>query len=165
MIRKGDTLYKISRIYRVPLALILRANPYVDVYNLQPGDEICIPLIPQQIKPPMPGMPGNPGNQEHLMIYVVQDGDSMGSVLKRFRLTPEEFLKINRPEHIMLRPGSTVEVPEANMGTGNRPRLPEMEEGLEEEFEEGEYDEEQFGRESMMPMPENPDSSSQMPEE
>lgn len=43
-IKKGDTLYGLSRRYRVPLALILRANPYVDVYNLQVGDTVCIPV-------------------------------------------------------------------------------------------------------------------------
>ncbi|SET05373.1 LysM peptidoglycan-binding domain-containing protein [[Clostridium] polysaccharolyticum] len=43
VIKKGDTLYSISRRYDVPLAMVLRANPYVDVYNLQIGDEICIP--------------------------------------------------------------------------------------------------------------------------
>lgn len=35
VIRSGDNLYQLSRRYRVPLALILRANPYVDVYNLR----------------------------------------------------------------------------------------------------------------------------------
>ena len=45
VIRSGDNLYQLSRRYRVPLALILRANPYVDVYNLRPGQEICIPTV------------------------------------------------------------------------------------------------------------------------
>lgn len=44
VIKPGDNLYQLSRRYRVPLALILRANPYVDVYNLRPGQEICIPM-------------------------------------------------------------------------------------------------------------------------
>lgn len=42
-IKQGDTLYSISMKYKVPLALLLRANPYVDVYNLQVGETICIP--------------------------------------------------------------------------------------------------------------------------
>lgn len=45
VIKQGETLYQLSKRYRVPLALILRANPYVDVYNLQPGQEICIPVV------------------------------------------------------------------------------------------------------------------------
>ena len=32
----------------------MRANPYVDVYNLQPGQEICIPM-----SRPFPGMMPN----------------------------------------------------------------------------------------------------------
>lgn len=42
-IKKGDTLYEISREHKVPLSMLLRANPYVDVFNLQVGDTICVP--------------------------------------------------------------------------------------------------------------------------
>lgn len=42
-IKNGDTLYEISRRHGVPLAMLLRANPYVDVFSLQAGDTICIP--------------------------------------------------------------------------------------------------------------------------
>lgn len=44
VIQKGDTLYSLSRKYHVPLAAIMYANPYMDVYNLQVGDEIYIPM-------------------------------------------------------------------------------------------------------------------------
>lgn len=43
-IKKGDTLYEISREHKVPLSMLLRANPYVDVFNLQVGDTICVPI-------------------------------------------------------------------------------------------------------------------------
>ncbi len=65
VIRQGDSLYKISRIYRVPLALLLRANPYVDVYNLQVGEEICIPLTPQPLPRTQAG--AEPMNQPERM--------------------------------------------------------------------------------------------------
>ena len=45
VIKPGDTLYQLSRYYRIPMAMLLRANPYVDVYNLQVGQEICIPMV------------------------------------------------------------------------------------------------------------------------
>lgn len=62
VIKSGDNLYQLSRKYRVPLALILRANPYVDVYNLQPGQEICIPMNRPSGPGAFPGtMPGRPG--------------------------------------------------------------------------------------------------------
>ena len=59
-IKKGDTLYEISRKYNVALALLLRANPYVDVFNLQVGDTICIPAGSQM--PPYPISGGGRGN-------------------------------------------------------------------------------------------------------
>ena len=43
IVEKGDTLYLLSRRYHVPLWAVLDANPYVNIYNLQIGDEICIP--------------------------------------------------------------------------------------------------------------------------
>lgn len=59
-IKNGDTLYEISRRHGVPLALLLRANPYVDVFSLQAGDTICIPQkteeeLPYPMESPMQG--------------------------------------------------------------------------------------------------------------
>ena len=44
VVEKGDTLYKIAKKYGVPLSKVMYANPYVNVYNLQVGDEICVPM-------------------------------------------------------------------------------------------------------------------------
>ncbi len=45
VIEKGDTLYSIAKMYGVRLPALMFANPYVDVYNLQIGDELCIPRM------------------------------------------------------------------------------------------------------------------------
>jgi len=97
MIEQGDTLYNISRRYNTPLALILKANPYVDIYRLQVGDEICIPNV-------------NPSPIE-VMPYQVEEGDSLGSVLNKLDIELQDLLNLNRPEDIMLLPGSTLCVP------------------------------------------------------
>lgn len=98
MIEQGDTLYSISRRYNVPLALILRANPFVDIYNLQVGDEICIPDM-------------NPVNGIEMMPYVVEEGDSLGSILYKLGIGLEELLNLNNPEDMKLLPGTTIYVP------------------------------------------------------
>lgn len=51
-IRRGDTLYLLSRHYNVTINEIMRANSNVNVYNLQVGDQICIP-----VKRPAPSQP------------------------------------------------------------------------------------------------------------
>lgn len=50
-IKKGDTLYEISRSHKVPLSLLLRSNPFVDVFNLQVGDTLCIPTRQSPSRP------------------------------------------------------------------------------------------------------------------
>ena len=44
IVKKGDTLYKIAKANGIKVIDMLMANPYVDVYNLQIGEELCIPI-------------------------------------------------------------------------------------------------------------------------
>lgn len=44
VVQKGDTLYLLGKKYHVSVAKIMYANPYVDIYNLTVGDELCIPV-------------------------------------------------------------------------------------------------------------------------
>lgn len=44
IVQKGDTLYLLSKKYHVSVTKIMYANPYVDIYNLTIGDELCIPV-------------------------------------------------------------------------------------------------------------------------
>ena len=57
MIQQGDTLYSLSRRYRVSVDAIIRANPGVNIYNLHINDELCIPGMMNNR--PMPEMPMN----------------------------------------------------------------------------------------------------------
>ena len=54
VIRKGDTLYKLSKQYHVKVSALILANPFVNSYNLQVGDEICIPRIRPVVIPVTP---------------------------------------------------------------------------------------------------------------
>lgn len=51
VIEKGDTLYKLGKKYGVSVTALMFANPYVNVYNLQIGDELCIPKLPPVVIP------------------------------------------------------------------------------------------------------------------
>ena len=130
-IKKGDTLYEISRKYHVALGMLLRANPYVDVFNLQPGDTICIPADPEQTVPyPVSGSPDGGREEERGMDmeqteemegekpdagedgpcgtwqkYVVQPGDTMADVLQEMEGDVEDFLEKNPLSTIYMLPG------------------------------------------------------------
>lgn len=49
-VKKGDTLYEISRRYHVSVARLFYANPYVDLYQLRPEEELCIPTVEPEEK-------------------------------------------------------------------------------------------------------------------
>ena len=51
VIEKGDTLYRLGKRYHVSVGQLMFANPFVNVYNLQVGDELCIPI---SIQPRIP---------------------------------------------------------------------------------------------------------------
>lgn len=91
VIKKGENLYQLSRMYRVPLALILRANPYVDVYNLQPGQEICIPVAR-----PFPGMMVPPGGRPQGP-REIQNGGEMREAPEMTESEPEAGEDRNEP--------------------------------------------------------------------
>ena len=57
IVAKGDTLYKIGKKYGAPVSRIMYANPYVDVYNLQEGDEICVPVMTPRMEDEHTAMP------------------------------------------------------------------------------------------------------------
>ena len=60
-IKRGDTLYLLSRYYNVTINEIMRANANINVYNLQIGDQICIPVRRPAPTPPMSPLPQRPG--------------------------------------------------------------------------------------------------------
>lgn len=97
-IKKGDTLYSLSGRFRVPLARILRANPYIDIYNLQIGEQICIPKCPDC-------------NPFYLMSYLVKEEETMLDILNRFGIELEDLLKYNNLNGIVLQAGSRLQIP------------------------------------------------------
>lgn len=99
VIKQGDTLYSISRDYNVPLPLILRLNPFMDIYNLQVNDEICIP-VQQQAAETLP-----------VISYVIEERDTVQSILDKFGIGPDDLLEYNSLNEITLLPGTTIQLP------------------------------------------------------
>ncbi|MGN0437696.1 MAG: LysM peptidoglycan-binding domain-containing protein [Lachnospiraceae bacterium] len=80
VVEQGDTLYRLAKKYDVKLFDIMRLNPYINVYNLQIGDEICIPV-------------SDTGNRK---TYVVNEGTTLGDVLKVFQTSLDDLIKENK---------------------------------------------------------------------
>ena len=97
VIKPGDTLYKLSQRYGIPTTKILRANPYINIYNLQIGDKICIPTE------------GNMSVDQR-MFYTVGEDETIKTVLERLDMNLIEFLALNPIGTLVLKPGLQVAV-------------------------------------------------------
>jgi hypothetical protein len=69
--------------HKVPLARLLQANPYVDVYNLQVGETICVPVKSEKPReePVYDGTQEDAGGEEIISEYTTRKGDTLESVL------------------------------------------------------------------------------------
>lgn len=85
VVKEGDTLYKIARDYDLKLIDVMKNNPYVNVYNLQAGDELCLPVV-QDSK-----VPGGTGERS----YITQEGDTLKDLLELFDTTFQELAEYN----------------------------------------------------------------------
>lgn len=83
VIEPGDTLYSIAKKYHTRVRILLSLNPFVDIYNLQPGEEICVPM-------------DTPAGETQLVPHVVKKGETIGHILEKYQGSPAELLKSNR---------------------------------------------------------------------
>lgn len=107
----GDTLYMIAKKYRVPLAVIMRANANIDPYNLRIGQQLCIPAGYEveddnsgnggnngsnggngsganPVRPPAAPCPGG-------VLYQTQRGDTLTRIMDRFGVSYEQLKNAN----------------------------------------------------------------------
>lgn len=97
-IQCGDTLYSISRHYNVPINQIMDANPLVNVYDLNAGETICIPV-------------SIPGNFTNFTTYLVKEEDTLGDILDNNDINLADLLEFNDLTDLYLVPGSTLKIP------------------------------------------------------
>lgn len=89
IIEEGDTLYKLSKRYDVKLSDITRLNPYVNVYNLQIGEEICMPtVIDSEDK-------DNDIEGVTYKEYIAKEDTTIEDVMKYFGIDFEDLIKYN----------------------------------------------------------------------
>ena len=95
-VQRGDTLYSISRKYNLRVRDLMQANPFVNVYQLQVGEELCIPVIP--------GNQQGPGVQP----YVVKREDTVLSILNNNNISFQELARLNKSAQVLKFPAGTV---------------------------------------------------------
>ena len=95
VVKEKDTLYEIAKRYGIQVKDIMRQNPYVNVYNLQPGDELCIPAFTTVIS-------------GAFVPYVVKKGDTVLGIAKSNKTTVENLAKSNKKIRDLTLPVGTI---------------------------------------------------------
>ncbi|AOY78099.1 LysM peptidoglycan-binding domain-containing protein [Clostridium formicaceticum] len=88
-IRPGDTMFRIANRYGIELQALIRANPQIPNPNvIYVGQRICIPAV---VTPPPPPAVFCPDGT----IYIVQRGDTMFNIARRFGVTLQRLIEAN----------------------------------------------------------------------
>ena len=95
VIQQGDTMYKIAKKFRINLETIMQNNPYLNVFNLKPGDEMCLPLK-------------NMAPIENMRPYVVKSQQYISDILKETGTTFEELDSKNKVLRELTLPTGTI---------------------------------------------------------
>lgn len=91
---QGDTLYKIAKLYGIRLIDILKENPYVNVYNLQEGDEICVPTQLYE--------------EEERRYYTVKTGETLGTLVSHLESDINAVMEYNKELYDISVPYGTI---------------------------------------------------------
>ena len=84
VVKEKDSLYKIAKAHGVRVKDIMRQNPFVNVYNLQIGDELCVPGFTNVI-------------EGAFIPYVVKKGETILDIAKMHKTTVENFTQGFQP--------------------------------------------------------------------
>ncbi len=92
-VRRGDSLWKYSQLFHMPLQLLIDSNRSIDTQSLQIGQSLQIPGY-------------------YAQSYVVKPGDSLWAIASRYQVGLEQLAHINgHSGNTMLQVGETLVLP------------------------------------------------------
>lgn len=98
-LEQGETLYGISKRYKAPVDSILSSNPGLQVSSLKPG---MVLLVPIAYSKPLP--------VASTSVHVVQTGETLYSISKKYGISVEELKAMNPGLGNSLAVGQTLNV-------------------------------------------------------
>ena len=132
-VRRGETLYSISRRYGIAIPTIVRANGIANRHRLRIGQRLRIPIPSSGVASRQEVTPSSPGSKK--IYYTVRSGDNLSEIAEAHRVGLSKLRQWNglRPGSSYIRVGQKLVV-WVSSSTGSRPLArsrPKKMEGME----------------------------------
>ncbi len=110
VVKKGDTLWALSRKYKVPVSAIVDRNDIQDPAKIREGLELIIPVGAAPVEKPeskvetppaeapalAPGSEAVPVAQDaQTTVHKVEPGDTIWNIARKYNTTPEKIMQAN----------------------------------------------------------------------
>jgi LysM repeat protein len=110
VVRKGETIYSISRAYNISADELMKANNITDPSTLQAGRRLVIPS--SAAAPAVTPAPSANTQTQNLSDYRVVRGDTLYSIARANGITLQALLEINRfTNNHVLKIGDVIKIP------------------------------------------------------
>lgn len=119
-VKKGDTLYSISRTYQITVAELCAANNFSANDVLKVGQTIVIPNADISNAAALSGVPVAPkavGAAAKTEKYKVQKGDTLYGISKKFNMNISDLISMNNIADNVLKAGQEIKVLNASAPT------------------------------------------------
>ncbi|MCI0468842.1 MAG: LysM peptidoglycan-binding domain-containing protein [Nitrospirae bacterium] len=108
IVKKGDSLYRISRKFHIPASKIKEANN-LTTERLAVGVKLHIPdkspIYSEQTSRPKPKDAPSTRDKSSATTYTAKNGDNLWGIARKYNMTVDELMKINGLSTKSIRPG------------------------------------------------------------
>ena len=115
-VKKGDSLYKISKKFKVSIDEIKIKNA-ISSSRIQPGTKLCMPTRDKKRDKEVVGQNGIPGPGEKALVtmskdathyHIVEKGDSLLTISKRYAVSVRDLRELNNLRSTRIKPGQKI---------------------------------------------------------
>ncbi len=111
IVKRGETLFNISKVYDVAYDSITKANPFVIPAALEIGSALKIPynepIVPAEPKKTQVVLPF----EDSLPIHIVKPGETVFRISLLYNIKPADIFALNPGSDISIQPGQKLKLP------------------------------------------------------